>query len=152
MDIHPEAVLDQKVRRHIYDRIMKTGIAPSAAETAAALSTPLAEVQASLQRLAGAHMLVLQKDTGEVLMANPFSAVPTPFLVQAGERLYFGNCIWDAMGIPAMLHQDAVIRASCGDCGTAMTLRITNGSLEPAEGIAHFALPAAHWWDDIVFN
>jgi hypothetical protein len=56
------------------------------------------------------------------------------------------------MGIPAMLHQDAVIRASCGDCGTAMTLRITNGSLEPAEGIAHFAIPAAHWWDDIVFN
>lgn len=152
MDIDPKVVLDQEVRRHIYDQFIKTGMAPIAAEIATALSTPLAEVQTSLQRLAGAHMLVLQKDTSEVLMANPFSAVPTAFLAEAGERLYFGNCIWDVMGIPAMLHQDAVIRASCGDCGTAMILRITNGSLEPAEGVAHFAIPAAHWWDDIVFN
>ena len=145
-------MLDQEVRRYIYDRFLKTGLAPTMAETAAALASPLAEVQASAHRLADAHMLVLQKGTGQVLMANPFSAVPTPFLVQVGAQSYFGNCIWDAFGIPAMLHQDAIIRASCGDCGTAVTLQIANGSLVPAEGIAHFALPAAHWWDDIVFN
>jgi hypothetical protein len=85
-------------------------------------------------------------------MANPFSAVPTPFLVKAGRRSYYGNCIWDAMGIPAMLKQDATVEASCGCCSTAMKLKITNGSLEEAHGIAHFAIPAAHWWDDIVFN
>lgn len=143
---------DAEVRRYIYDQMMKTGIAPTAAETAIALSVPLAEVRASFQRLAAAHMLVLQKDTLEVLMANPFSAVPTPFLVQVGAQSYFGNCIWDAMGIPAMLNQDAIIRASCGDCGTALPLRIANESIEPAEGIVHFAIPAVHWWDDIVFN
>jgi hypothetical protein len=96
--------------------------------------------------------LVLQKGSGEVLMANPFSAVPTPFLVKAGDCSYYGNCIWDAMGIPAMLKQDAFIEASCGCCSTAMNLKITNGSLEEARGLAHFAIPAAHWWDDIVFN
>ena len=85
-------------------------------------------------------------------MANPFSAVPTPFLVKAGGRSYYGNCIWDAMGVPAMLKQDALIEASCGCCGSAMNLKITNGSLEETGGIAHFAIPAAHWWDDIVFN
>jgi hypothetical protein len=36
-------------------------------------------------------------------MANPFSAVPTPFLVRSGDRSWYGNCIWDALGIPAML-------------------------------------------------
>ena len=41
---------------------------------------------------------------------------------------------------------DALIQTSCGDCGTAMTLRVVDGSLEPAIGIAHFAVPAAHWW------
>jgi len=56
------------------------------------------------------------------------------------------------MGIPAMLQQDATIEASCGCCGTAMHLAVADGSLEEAPGIAHFAIPAAHWWDDIVFN
>ncbi len=143
---------DQGLRRYVYDQAMKTGVAPTVAETAAALSTTPAQVQASFQRLAEAHMLVLQRDTGEILMANPFSAVPTPFLAQVDGRTYYGNCIWDVLGIPAMLRRDAVIQASCGDCGTSMTLRIANGSLEPAVGIAHFAVPAAQWWADIVFT
>lgn len=152
MDENSKAIFDQAVRRRIYDQAMKVGLPPTIAELASSLSAPVSDVQASLQRLAEAHMLMLQKDTGEVLMANPFSAVPTPFLAQIGGRSYFGNCIWDVMGIPAMLQQDAVIRASCGDCGTAMTLRITQGALERGEGIVHFAIPAAHWWDNIVFT
>jgi hypothetical protein len=56
------------------------------------------------------------------------------------------------MGISAMLRQDAAIEASCGCCGTAMRLDIMDGSIEAPAGIAHFAIPAAHWWDDIVFN
>ena len=143
---------DRQVRYHVYDYVMREGLPPRIAETATALSRSLNEVKGSFQRLADAHMLVLQKGSGEILMANPFSAVPTPFPVKVGEHSYYGNCIWDAMGIPAMLKQDGVINASCGCCGTAMTLKITNGSLEEARGIAHFAIPAAHWWDDVVFN
>jgi hypothetical protein len=143
---------DQELRHYVYDQTMKTGKSPTVAEAAAALSTTPAEVQASFHRLADAHMLVLQRDTGEILMANPFSAVPTPFLAQVDGRTYYGNCIWDVLGIPAMLKRDAVIQTSCGDCGTSMTLRIANGSLEPAVGIVHFAVPAAQWWADIVFN
>ena len=143
---------DRQVRYNVYDYVMREGLPPTIANTASALSVSLSDVSGSFQRLADAHMLVLQKGTNEILMANPFSAVPTPFPVRVGERSYYGNCIWDAMGIPAMLKQDGVIDASCGCCGTAMTLRITNGSLEAAPGIAHFAIPAAHWWDDVVFN
>ena len=47
-------------------------------------------------------------------MAEPFSAVPTPFAVYVDDQRYFGNCIWDALGIPAMLHADARIESSCG--------------------------------------
>ena len=153
MNIDPTAIpFDQKVRHYVYDQTMKTTASPTVAETAAALSSTPAEVLASFQRLAETHMLVLQRDTGEILMANPFSAVPTPFLAQVDGRTYYGNCIWDVMGIPAVLKRDAVIQTSCGDCGTSMTLRIVNGSLEPAVGIVHFAVPAAQWWTDIVFN
>jgi hypothetical protein len=143
---------DPAVRRYVYDLALQTGRPPTAAETAAALSTTPAEVQASFRRLADAHIVVLQRDTGELLMANPFAAVPTPFLAQVDGRTYYANCVWDVMGIPAMLRRDAVIQTSCGDCGTAVTLRIVNGSLEPAVGIVHFAVPAAQWWADIVFT
>jgi Alkylmercury lyase len=103
---------DNEVRRHVYDWIMRKGMIPTMADTATALSRTPCENSASFQRLADQHVLVLQKQNGEILMANPFSAVPTPFLVKAGGRSYYGNCIWDAMGIPAMLKQDALIEAT----------------------------------------
>lgn len=146
------SAFDQAVRYYVYDYVMRAGSPPTIASASSALARPPAEVRESFQRLADAHILVLQPGTGEILMANPFSAVPTPFLVQAGGRSYYGNCIWDALGVPAMLKQDARIEASCGCCGRAMNLQITNGALEEARGVAHFAIPAAHWWDDIVFN
>jgi hypothetical protein len=153
MNIDPATIVfDQKVRHYVYDQTMKTTRSPMVAETAAALSATPAQVHASFQRLADAHMLVLQRDIGEILMANPFSAVPTPFLAHVEGRTYYGNCIWDVMGISAVLKRDAFIQTSCGDCGTAMPLRIVNGSLEPSIGIVHFVVPAAQWWADIVFN
>ena len=153
MDAEQEEIaFDRVVRYHVYDYVMREGLPPTIAETSSALSRSANQVRSSFQRLAEGHILVLQKGSGEVLMANPFSAVPTSFLVKAGGRSYYGNCVWDAMGIPAMLRQDATIEASCGCCSAAMNLRITNGSLEEARGIAHFGIPAAHWWDDIVFN
>ena len=151
-----QSSFDKVFRHHlcypVYDYVMREGLPPAIAETSSALARSPDEVGDSFQRLANGHILVLQKGSGEILMANPFSAVPTPFLVKAGGRSYYGNCIWDAMGIPAMLKQDATIEASCGCCSTAMSLKVTNGSLEEARGLAHFAIPAAHWWDDIVFN
>ncbi|MCA1592823.1 MAG: alkylmercury lyase family protein [Acidobacteria bacterium] len=143
---------DKVVRHYVYDYVMREGLPPTIAEASSALSHSSDEVKSSFRRLADGHILVLQKSSDQILMANPFSAVPTPFLVKAGGRSYYGNCIWDVMGIPATLKHDAVIEASCGCCSTAMNLKITNGSLEGARGIVHFAIPAAHWWDDIVFN
>lgn len=151
-DEQEQIAFDKVVRSYVYDYVIGEGLPPAIAETSAALSRSSDEIRASFQRLADGHILVLQKGSGEILMANPFSAVPTPFLVKVDDRSYYGNCIWDGMGIPAMLKQDATIEASCGCCSTAMSLKVTNGSLEEAQGLAHFAIPAAHWWDDIVFN
>ncbi|MCA1622548.1 MAG: alkylmercury lyase family protein [Acidobacteria bacterium] len=153
MDAEQEKVaLDKEIRYHVYDYVMREGVPPTITETSSALARSPDEVRTSFQRLADEHIFVLQKGNGEILMANPFSAVPTPFIVKVRNQSYYGNCIWDAMGIPAMLKQDATIEASCGCCSTAMSLKVTNGSLEEARGLAHFAIPAAHWWDDIVFN
>ena len=95
-------------------------------------------------------MLVLQP-TGEVLMANPFSAVPTPFVTEVGDRRWFGNCIWDALGILSTLRANGRVLTSCAGCGDAMALEVSDGMVS-GDGIIHFALPARRWWDDIVFN
>jgi hypothetical protein len=116
------------------------------------LDLSLAEVKASLERLASAKVLVLQPESREVLMAPPFSAVPTPFAVSAADRVYFGNCIWDALGIPAMLSCDARVETSCGCCGEAMSVSVEDQSLQTSEGLVHFAIPARRWWEDIVFS
>ena len=144
--------LDRQVRKYVYDVAMHSGLLPSLAETSAALVITLANARASFQRLADGHIIVLQPEAGEILMANPFSAVPTPFLVELDAFSCFGNCIWDSLGIAALLERDVRIKTACGDCGTALELSVVDGRVQGDLGIIHFALPALRWWEDIVFN
>jgi hypothetical protein len=143
---------DKEVRRLIFDTLMRTGKALQSGDVASTLGIPRDSARESIQRLADAHMLYLQRASGEILMAGPFSAVPTAFQVESLGVSYWGNCIWDALGIPAMLHQDAHITTACGDCGERMQLSIEGGNLAPAEGIIHFAIPARRWWDNLVYT
>jgi Alkylmercury lyase len=133
---------DVEIRARIYDELLRTGRAPSSLE----LGDPEA-----LRHLAAARVLVLD-DAGEIVMAPPFSAVPTPFIVQTPYMSAFANCIWDAMGIAAMAQSDAVIDTSCGDCGAAMHIHVASGAIAYGEGIMHFAIPAQKWWQNIVFT
>jgi hypothetical protein len=143
---------DLQARAHIYNFCLERGQPPSIAELSTALGAQAQQTREALAKLAEAHMLVLQKESGEILMANPFSAVPTSFLVETPKFSCYGNCIWDSLGIAAMLNQDVRIRTSCADCGQALELKIIQGSVQGQDGIVHFAIPARHWWDDIVFT
>jgi Alkylmercury lyase/Bacterial regulatory proteins, gntR family len=141
---------DSSLRLHIYEGVVRTGEVPTVASMARSLGASREDVRVALRRLDEAHILVLQP-SGEVLMANPFSAVPTPFVTEAGSRRWFANCIWDALGILGALHCDGRVLTSCGCCGDGMSLTVNDG-LVGGEGVAHFALPARRWWEDIVFN
>lgn len=145
------AAPEPEIRTFVYDTCLTRGLPPSVAETAQALDRSHAEIRSAFQRLAEARILVLQPG-GEILMANPFSAVPTPFPVRAGPVSCYGNCIWDALGIPAMLHGDALISTSCACCGEQLHVEIAGGSLRATTGVIHFGVPAHHWWDNIVFT
>jgi hypothetical protein len=143
---------DNKVRLFIYDHFVTAGGAPTLAETANFLAKSLADIKASFERLVEGHALVLQDGSGEILMAEPFSAVPTAFHVEVEDRSWWANCAWDALGIPAMLKKDASIVASCGDCNDPMVVAVKDGSLVDNSGVVHILVPAKHWWDDIVFS
>jgi hypothetical protein len=148
------AAFDAAARTQIYEHIFETGRIPRLPELAVALAQPEAETRAALQRLADAHMLVLAPDSDEIVMANPFSAVASPFAVTVEGRLYYANCIWDALGIPAMLNRVGVINTSCGCCGYPLQVTVSGGTAtaNAPDALAHFALPAARWWNDIITN
>ena len=139
-----------ELRVELYRYIVEHQRVPTRAELAAQLGITLTQTETALRQLAEAHALVLQP-SGEVLMANPFSAVPTGFAVRVGGKQWWGNCIWDSLGIIAALGGEGEVETSCACCGLASPVRVASGQVQGA-GIAHFAVPARHWWDDIVFN
>jgi hypothetical protein len=146
-DVDP---FDRTVRLAVYRHVVEETRPPDGPALAAELGAPVAEVEASLRRLADAHVLVLHPGTSSIWMAAPFSAVPTSFPVTVADRRYFANCIWDALGVAACLEADARIDTTCPDCSEPMRLEVRDGALSPPhEGVIHFAVPAARWWDDI---
>lgn len=146
------ADFDNEVRVAVYRSFVDEGRAPVPSEIAEAISTTPARVEAAFRRLHDGHVLVLAPGTPYIWMANPLSALPTPYTVTAAGKTFWGNCIWDALGVVAMLGSDGTVASSCPDCGEPLRLDIRNEKLPRSDYIVHFAVPAAHWWDDIGFN
>jgi Alkylmercury lyase len=144
--------VDRDVRLFVYERFLEDAQPPTADQIAAGLALAPQEVDASLGRLEEGHVLVFAPGTRNIWMANPLSAFPTPFHVETPRGAYWGSCIWDAFGVVAMLGGSGVVRTSCACCGDEMKVRVEDGALEPAEGVAHFAVPARHWWDNIGYT
>ena len=144
--------LDRDVRLHLFGEFVARGRPPIPVETAGALGQPTAVVEAAYRRLADGRVIVLAPGTPFVWMANPLSAVPTPFEVEVEGRTYFGSCAWDALGIPAMIDKRAIVRTTCADCEQPITLSVDPRSgPDDVGGLVHFTVPARHWWDDIGF-
>jgi hypothetical protein len=147
-----EREVSSRVRAFIFDEFMQRNHAPTATESAHALGLDSALVRHTYDELADGHVIVLQSN-GDILTANPYAAVPTPFVVETASRAYNGICIWDALGIVANLGSDATVRTTCGDCSDALALSVRTGSLINAgDAIVHISVPARHWWENIVFS
>jgi hypothetical protein len=129
-----------------YRRFVELGRAPTPDE----VGDP-DEVRDAWRRLHDAHALVLDGD-GAIRMANPFSAVPTPYRVEAAGRSWYANCAWDAFGICAALHVDGRIDATCPDCGEPIAVDVRDERPDDESLVFHCLVPAAQWWDDIVFT
>ncbi len=144
--------VDSLVRHEVYRFFLDRGRPPVPAELAVGLGMDQSAVEDSLRRLADDHALVLAPGTPYVWMANPLSALPTPFSVEASGRTWFGNCIWDALGVVAMLGGTGTVRTWCPDCRKRLAVSVEGSRLSSGEGIVHFAVPATKWWNDIGFN
>ena len=139
------ALLD--LRNRTYAAFVELGRAPAARELGDETG-----VRAGWRQLHEAHALVLNPATDEIRMANPFSAVPTAYRVHAGGRWWYANCAWDAFGVFSALDVDGRIESSCPDCGEPYAVEVTGRAIDRSDLLFHCLVPAAHWWDDIVFT
>jgi hypothetical protein len=145
--------IDTEVKLAIYRVTADTGVVPTSAEVARKIDVEEAEVLDAFARLHKKRLLVPEPgDFSRIRMAPPFSGIATAFPVDANGRRYYANCVWDAYGVAAALHTDATIPASDGHTGEPLWLEVKNNQPIHRSYVAHFAVPAAHWWDDIIFT
>lgn len=111
------------------------------------------DVTGALGELAAARHIALVPGTSRILMAFPFSAIATPFRVQAHGRHYFANCSWDAIAFHSMLDDEVRVDSACHHCGAPIEINLADGTarrVDPPDALVHLALPPSRWWDDIV--
>lgn len=146
------------VKLAIYDHFAETTDAPTITQVAQKLGASVEDVQAAFDELHTKRLLVPEpNDKTRIRMAPPFSGVPTSFKVHVnGQRFdgkrYDANCAWDALGVLAALHAEGMVRARDAHSREAMTLVIRQGAPKPTPCVIHFVVPAAHWWDDIIYT
>jgi Alkylmercury lyase len=141
-----------EVKLAVYRHVAEFGQAPAAAEVAARVGADADAVLAAYQELRARRVLVLEPDGATIRMAPPFSGVPTQHLVEVAGTRYFANCAWDALGVPAALGRAGTIHSRCEQSGEPLHLQVGRDGPEPSDWLFHCLVPAAHWWDDIVFT
>lgn len=140
------------LRVAVYHHILETGRVPSVAHLAMRTGMVPDDVGRELRQLQAIHALALAPGSDEILMAHPFSASPTPYVVRTADRSFWANCAWDALAIPAVLAVDARVDARCPDCAEPIPLTFRAGLLQEHEGVVHFAVPPRRFWENVGYT
>lgn len=140
------------VRAFVYQHFADTTRPPSVDETAQHFNMSHEEASDLYKELNNRHAFFLEPESLSIRMANPFSAIPTDFVVHANGKTYFSNCAWDMLGIPAALHCDAMIDAVFTESNEKVQLEIRDGKVTNSELLVHFPVPFARWYDDLIFT
>jgi hypothetical protein len=145
--------LDADLRLWVYEEAAATGDVPGPLDIAERFGLSPAEVTTALRRLQDDHdAVVLLPGTSLIWMAEPFSAVPTDFLVRSEADAWWGNCIWDALAILSLLDRDGTVLTRCPSSGVDLSVSVRDGALAPADHVVHFTVAARDWWRSIGFT
>jgi hypothetical protein len=141
----------EAVRVAVYRAFAETGRPPSHEALSRLLGLDEDEVRAALDVLAAARHVVLGDD-GAIVMAHPFSAVPLGFAVMGARTLWWGGCAWDAFAVPHLVaaEPEVLVATRCPACATPHAWSVGRDGPPPGEQLAHFLVPVAHMWDDVV--
>lgn len=144
--------LDTAVKVAIYRSTAVQGSPPSLESVTQQVEAAPEAVRQAYARLRASRMLFLEPDGVTIRMAPPFSGVPTQHQVTVDGIEYYANCAWDALGIPAALHRPGLVRSRCDQSLEPLHLSVHESGPEASSWLFHCLVPAAKWWDDLVFT
>jgi len=141
--------LVEDVRLCIYDSLRRHGRLPDTDRLIemARSTVRLADILRALHKL---RHVVLDR-AGNIVLAHPFATRSFGFSVMSTDTLWWGGCAWDSFALPHLIGVDDVLVATrCPACDRALSWVV--GRALPPDGreIAHFLVPAARMWDDVV--
>ena len=140
------------IRAFVYHHFAETTRPPSVEDAAARFALSTGEAGEAFDELHQRHAFFLEPGTRNILMANPFSGIETPFRVHANGITYYANCAWDSLGIPAALHTDAEIEAACSQSGRSIRLSVSSQQVQESDALVHFLVPFKNWYNDLFFT
>jgi len=141
------------IRKFIFDHFFEQTVPPALEEVMVKFSLTRAEAYNSFRALEADHHILLIPGTQRILMANPYSAVATPFRVRIGGKHYFANCAWDTVSLHVMLQADSFVESYCHHCGSPISLSLSRGarvSGDPPEPLIFLSVPVGRWYDNLI--
>jgi len=141
------------IRKYIFDHFFEYTTAPPLEEVMQRFKLTRKEAFNRFKELEAEHHIHLVPGTQRILMANPFSAVSTPFRVYFGASRYYANCAWDTVAMHVMLEKEACIASFCHHCADPIEITMTGGEVKasnPPAPVIFLSTPVADWYDNLI--
>lgn len=145
-------VLDvSDIRMAVYRYFIVNGRDPGVSELANELGLSPEEIKDGMQFLARQRLVLLDGESGELLMAHPFSARNMGFVVAGSRQKWWGGCSWESFAIPMLVGERCLTSTRCKGCGAPFAIDVAPGSPPPPSSIvAHFLVPVSDMWIDVL--
>jgi hypothetical protein len=142
----------ERVRRAIFDTFAGQGHAPSRGQIRDLAAVDEAQVTEAVAELAAQHHLALD-ESGNVVMAHPFTTVNLGFSVMGERNLWWGGCAWDSFAIPSLVKDapSVLVATTCPACQRPLAWTVTRSEPPKGREVAHFLVPMANVWNDVVY-
>ncbi len=108
-----------------------------------------ADASPGLRALADDHGVVLLPGSTEIWIAHPFSATPTAVWVTLGDRGWWAPCVWCALGVVALVGDEAKVRVRIGGEQDEVVFTVRGEQVTPS-AFVHFPLPPREAWRNVV--
>jgi Alkylmercury lyase len=143
---------DINLRTAVYRHFATTGRSPMLDSMREAVGATSEQVRDGYRRLYAKRMLLPAGDFESIRMAPPFSGVPTQHRAIVNGTEYYANCAWDVFGVVSALGGTGDVLSRCEQTLEALALRLSADGPPSSGWLFHCVVPAAEWWNDIVFT
>lgn len=116
----------------------------------------ITEVEAlqALRQLHDEHLIVLDDDRTNIVMAHPWATRNLGFIVASAQQKWWGGCAWDSFAIPSLINETCLIATNCPACGHALAVNVAPDRPpdNASDWVAHFLVPVTEMWNDVVYT